>query len=671
MADKNDSSSNKPGDKATTKPGNAPASADKKPKPLLDLKATEVRSGTSGSGGTPAPSSGLKGAPGWKDPADKGKPAAVAPATGGSSVPAAGSSSSTKPAGSTSTPAAETSAAAKMASVTPPSGSGKGSVNTASAATGKPTATAVPAGASASAGGKPPEGKAGAGKSGASASAPPSGSKPAGAATPPPARSGGGFFSTLSHLAAGVVGGGIALFAAEPIGQQFGVALTSQPKIPAAVEQRLAALEAKPAASPSDGALRKDVAQLSERVSATQKRLAELDALGKQVATLASDVKKSGAAAASGSASSGSAAPTDDAQASALRARLAKLENALSTLASATTSSGKPSGIASLAKFSAKFADLEGSLNTQLGTLRKSLMTEIAGRIATTSDATAKAVAGTERLDRAVSEIKTDTARLDQRAIVLKTASDKLTASTRAISEQSAQLKVELDGLKGDLKQELAKVARPGDVAQAIAPVSKKVAAIEKNLGSVLASETARKANAERIVLSLELSKLKRVLDRGQPYGTELADVKKIAGDAVDFGALDAHKGKGVPSGQELTRQFNSVAYQIINAQDAPKDDSRINRLFAAAKSIVQVRRTDIPAEEKTAEAAVARIENHLKNGDMSGALALAEKLPDQAKAPARGWMSQLAARAGVDRAIAKIEDQLKASLGGAAEKKS
>ena len=120
-----------------------------------------------------------------------------------------------------------------------------------------------------------------------------------------------------------------------------------------------------------------------------------------------------------------------------------------------------------------------------------------------------------------------------------------------------------------------------------------------------------------------------------------------------------------------MTRRFSSVAYKIINAQESPKDDSRINRLLAAAKSIVQVRRTDIPAEEKTTEAAVARIEQRLKSGDMGGALALAEKLPEEAKTPAREWMSQLAARAGVDRAIAKIEEQLKASLGGAAEKKS
>jgi hypothetical protein len=470
----------------------------------------------------------------------------------------------------------------------------------------------------------------------------------------------------VSHLAAGVVGGGIALFAAEPVGQQLGLSLTQPPKMPAVLEQRLAALEARPASSGNTDNLRADVDQLSGKVEAAQKRLAELDKLGQQVASLTSDVTKARSAVTTGN-SSNASTNTNVPEPTALRARLAKLESALSTLSSATGANGRPTGIAPLAQFSAKFADLEGSLNSQISALRKGLLTEVDARVATTADASSKAVAGAERLNREVSEIKTDTARLEQRSVVLKTASDKLAATTRAVSEQAAELKVELDTLKGSLDQELAKVARPADLKNAIAPVAKKIASIEKSLGSVLASETARKQNAERIVLSLELSNLKRVLDRGAPYAAELADVKKVAGDAIDFSALETHKGDGVPSSQALTRQFSKVAFDIINAQDASKDDSRINRLFAAAKSIVQVRRTDVPTKENTAEAAVARIEQRLKDGDMTGALSLAEKLPAEAKVPAKDWMSKLAARAGVDRAIAKIENQLKASLGGGA----
>jgi hypothetical protein len=473
----------------------------------------------------------------------------------------------------------------------------------------------------------------------------------------------------MTHLAAGVIGGGVALYAAGPLQKEFGINLAQKAEIPAALEQRLAALEAKRSSGSDVSGLRTDVTQLRTQMTGARARLAKLETLGKQVANLSSDFKKVQTSGGSQPAKSSSGTTVvsgnmDGAEANLLRTRLAKLESTLTTLSSATQAGGKTSGIAPLAQFSAKFADLESSLNTQLGRLRKSLMAEMEGRISSTTASTTKAVAGAERLDREVAEIKTETARLDQRAKVLKSASDKLGASMRAIGDQAAELKVELDALKGDVKQELAKVARPGDVQKAIMPVAQKVALIEKNLGSVLANETARKQNAERIVLSLELSNLKRVLDRGAPYAAELADVKKIAGGVIDFGSLEAYQNDGVPSSQQLARQFSDVAYRIINAEQTPKNGSRVDRLLAAAKSIVQVRRTDIPAKEKTAEAAVARIDKHLKQGDMSGALSLAQKLPDNVRQPAQEWLSKLAARAGVDQAIAKIENQLKASLG-------
>lgn len=660
MADKKDSSGGKPGDAAAS---------GKKPTPLLDLKATEVRSAGDSASKPPSTTSNLKGAPNWKDP--KAAAQSTQDSSGKASASAATSGSSTaKPADSSATGGKEpTSTAAKMASATPPPSRGGDT---------KPSVTgSVPSSAPKASDTKPTEKKPEASKpAAAKAETHKTAANSSGATSAPkPAstRSGGGFASTVSHLAAGVIGGGIALFAAGPLDQQFGLGLSQAPAVPAAFEQRLAALESKPASSGgSDGSLKADVEALSGKVDAAEKRLAELDALGKQVAGLTKDVAAARSATPAGNSGNASAPAQNVAEPSELRARLAKLESAMSTLSSATSSNGEPAGIAPLAQFSAKFADLESSLNAQLASLRKGLLGEMDTRIASTSEASTKAAAGTERLNREVSEIKTDTARLEQRSVVLKSASDKLAATTRAVSEQAAELKVELDALKGSLNQELAKVARPADLESAIAPVSAKIASIEKNLGSVIASETARKQNAERIVLSLELSNLKRVLDRGTPYAAELADVKKVAGDSIDFGALEAHKSEGVPSGQALTRQFSKVAFDIINAQSAPKDDSRINRLLAAAKSIVQVRRTDVPVKENTAEAAVARIEKRLKDGDMSGALSLAEKLPDEAKAPAKGWMSQLAARAGVDRAIAKIENQLKASLGaGAANDKS
>lgn len=664
-------------DKSDGKPGDTGA-AGKKPKPLLDLKATEVQNTPPSSGAKPADASSLKGAPTSKEPsentqspdaktsADKKADATVSgdktTVAKSSSVPVSGSTSSTKPSD------AKLAASASASSYGATSGSASGAGSKVQSATAAPVAGAPSTGSDA--GGKPgatsgatgtPSAGSGSGSSqstgGASGGAPPSptGGKSGG--------SGGGFFSTMTHLVAGIIGGAIALFAAEPLENEFGIGLMPKPQVPAAIEQRLAALEARPASNQLDVASQKAVAQLTEQVAAAENKFRQLDELREQVAGLSSDVKKAQAPeTVAGTSGEGGAGDGDNAP---LRQRLAKLESQLATISSATGPSDQASGIAPLAQFSAKFADLEGSLNSQIGSLRSSLVAEMDTRIGKASSSSAQAVAGAERLDRELADVKTDTARLEQRAAVLKTVTDKLAASMRAVSDEAAEIKVELDGLKGTVTKELEKVARPADVQQAIEPVSKKLASLESELGAVVATETARKKNAERIVLSLELSNLKRVLDRGAPYAAELADVKKIAGDAIDFSSLDAHKNEGVLSSQELTQRFRSVAYKMISAEEEPSEDaSRMDRLFAAAKSIVKVRRTDIPAEEKTAEAAVARIEERLKAGDLPGALVLAEKLPEKSKSSAGTWMSQLAARAGVDQAIAKIEDQLKSSLG-------
>ncbi|MBU2532807.1 MAG: hypothetical protein KKB37_08700, partial [Alphaproteobacteria bacterium] len=132
------------------------------------------------------------------------------------------------------------------------------------------------------------------GQSGGGRGASAGGSPPAGAAPPPPkaaGSSGRGFFSTFTHLAAGVVGGAVALWAAEPLQSQFGIALAPPPQVPAVVEQRLAALEAASRNGRSD-TLREDVSKLAVQIGAAEKRLGGLDALEQQLATLAKDIEQ-------------------------------------------------------------------------------------------------------------------------------------------------------------------------------------------------------------------------------------------------------------------------------------------------------------------------------------------------------------------------------------------
>ena len=643
----NDKSKPKSGDTAG-KPSDG--SQGKKPTAIIDLKATEVRDSKGGAAG----GSNLKGAPGYdpkgpdssKTAGDKSATSGVKPLSGDDKSKAGDTKDAAKTAkDDTKSSASDKTGSTKPGSSVPPV-TAKGSAATA-------TMSAAKTASEGAGSGKP--------KDEPAAPPPPPSAPPARAAK----SGGGGLLSTFTHLIAGVIGGGIALYGAAPLEEQFNLKLRPEAGVSAAVERRLAALEQGSGNESGEPASAEALAALASRVSTTQQRLTALEGLQEQVATLSKDVEAAKTAAPSTPAEPASPTTAETIDVDGLRQRLAKLESTLSTLSSATNSGGQPSGVAQLATLSGKLADVETALNSQMASLRESLLRDVETRLSGTAETSAAAAAGTKRLDRELADMKTDNARLAQRAETLNVASEKLAATVRVLQGEAADLKVALDSLKGDVTQQFTKVSRPADVAAAVEPVATKIAKIEENLNTVVASESARKANAERIVLSLQLANLKRVLDRGAPFATELADVKRVAGDKVELKALEPFQNKGVPSARDLAREFQPVAYAMINAERQPKSDSVVDRLLAGAQSIVQVRRTDLPADANTTEASVARIEKLLKSGDFSGALTVAEGLPEQVRAPAKAWLGKLAARADVDRAIAKVEGQLKASLGG------
>jgi len=478
--------------------------------------------------------------------------------------------------------------------------------------------------------------------------------------------------STFTHLVAGVVGGIMVLFSADLVEKRLGFKLTPTVAIPASVEQRLAAVEKAASAKPAI-----DVAALSRDLEAVRSRLAELAPLKGQVKTLSEAQAKlvklakfqQAASQSSGQTGTQTGATKQPADAQdSLKHRLAKLEQTFETLSRATGPDGTKNTLARLASISGKLSDFEQTLNNQLEALRKSVMAELETRVAKTADASAAAQAGTQRIDRELATIKTNAARLAQRAETLKATDTRLSELVRVIQQQAARLEAELVGLKGDVVSQFKAVARPNDVKAALAPVNTEVQTLASQLKKVLLGEEVRKINAQRIVLALEMGNLKRVLNRGGPFASELAAVKKVSAGKIDLSSLERFKSSGVPTTRELATEFRKLAFKVINAEQVKTDGTVLERLMSGAKSIVRVRRTSFARDDKSTEAIVSRVEKLLKQGNLSGAIEQSKKLPEKARKPAAAWFERLAARADVDRAIAQLEGQLKASLGGGAD---
>jgi hypothetical protein len=471
----------------------------------------------------------------------------------------------------------------------------------------------------------------------------------------------GGIRSFFTHTAAGIAGGFLALLGADTIGPRLGLTKDREATHTSELRRRLDAVEQ------TDQERAASAADILQKLAAAEGRLAQLEDLSKSVSQLRDAHTQLGEAHAklAGETQQLEQKLSEPDAAAQLGARLAKLEEILAALSSAAASDPQSGRIPQLAAITGKLNDLEATLNNQLTALRESLRQEIDARVAQIAEASETAKAGTQRIDRELAAVKEDTSRLAQNVESLNAAGSRLDQTLRSAREDTAGLVAALDALKRNIAAELDNVVRPPDVSTAIAPIASKVAALDENLQGVVKSEDDRKAHAERIVLALELGNLKRALDRGGAYAAELAELNKLAGGKVDLAALERSKDEGVPTAAELTREFRAVAHAVIDAEADPVGGSVVDRLLHGAKSIVRVRRTDHGADDNSAEAVIGRMEKALRDDKYADVLAEAQRLSPKARAAAAPWLGKLEARAAVDRAIAGIENHLKASLAG------
>lgn len=547
----------------------------------------------------------------------------------------------------------------------PAAGSGAAAPSPGKAASGSPStatpASSTPSGASSAAPAKPTVSPAASAKGAPSSAQKPqdqpkseTGTKPEAGSkarpTPPPKPTGaprGGFFS---HVGAGVIGGALVYAGASVLGPGWLSDGTNESL--SHLASRIAALEALPRESG-------DVAALDARIGGAESRLAKLDDLERSLTALSATQQsleteqKSLAAAA---------------QQNGSEERISRLEEQLRMIGEA--SGNTEGGVPQLAAISGKIADVEAALKAELAELRKSIPAETDRRLAAAEESAEAARSATLRFDRELSQIRTEQARGAERAEAAKADTERLTASVDVTKEETARLSSALGELRSSLDSRLQAFAKPADVTAAVGTVNSKLAELEQNVQSVVQHEQIRRQNAERIVLSLELSSLKRALDRGLGYGysAELDEVRKVSGGQLDLSPLERFQETGVATPAQLKAEFRPLLNAVLDADLEPADASVFDRLLAGAKSVVRVRKISHDPGDTSTEAIVSRMEAALDEGRLGDVLSEAKALPQRARIPLEDWLIKVTARDTVDRAIAGVENRLKASLSGASE---
>jgi len=464
------------------------------------------------------------------------------------------------------------------------------------------------------------------------------------------------------HLAAGLLGGLLAL-----LGSQLLVSSRVQQPAPSAasdtvmrdLQQKLAALEQtikeRPAAQLPVGT--------DQRLEAVETGLAQLDSINRGVGSLRETQAR--LAEQTKALQTSLERPSIDRDAAG---RLDRVEEQLTTLSAAAAADPEAAArVGQTGQMAAKLGELETATANRLATVRKDLTQELEARIAPIAEASEAARSVAQRLDREMANAKSDTTRVSQRVEVLRAGFDRLEQSLRALQADASTLNAATERLKSDIEARLGNTAKPTDISSAVAPVTAKIGALETSLQGMVRAESDRKANAERIVLSLELANLKRAMDRSGSYAAELATVKKAAGDRIDLGPLERFQHNGVATSAELAREFRGIANAVLDADAEQAGASLVDRLLYGARTIVRVRKITHSADDTSTEAIVGRIEAAVQENRLADALAEARKLPARAAVPVQDWLKKAEARQSVDAALARVDADLKASLGGRA----
>ncbi len=486
-------------------------------------------------------------------------------------------------------------------------------------------------------------------------SARPSASKSSAASSAPPAKSvrrSSGVGGFLSHTVAGLAGAAAALFGADYLANiGFDIPTFSAAQVQQ-LNRRIATLElsnTENGTAPTTNLLKEQIEAMRVQLAGFAPSPAAIDVLKTQQSQLA---ERAGKLEQMLSAQSANTGPTE---------RVTKLEEQFKLMAQsgATGQGGQPGQMAALV---AKLDGIGVTLDERLAEMRKSLQGDMKKQSAHFEDRLSEVDKG-----MAVETLKASGKTLSDEIVGMKAAGDKLGQDIATVGAGAQQLRQDLAALKattGDLGAQL--LAATGSFAKTdqLSSVNATTTKLQADLAAIAARDQSREQGANRILLSLQLANLKRVVERGGSYAKELADVKRIAPKDLDLSALDANAEKGLATTQQLASDFKSMTWSLVNADAKPSDDgSLIGQLWQGARSVVQVRKTG-NVDGSGPDAIVARAEARLQAGDLEGTLREVNQLQGDARKAADPWIAKLGARLSLDQGLAAVDASLLKLMG-------
>ncbi len=144
--------------------------------------------------------------------------------------------------------------------------------------------------------------------------------------------------------------------------------------------------------------------------------------------------------------------------------------------------------------------------------------------------------------------------------------------------------------------------------------------------------------------LLLALNEFRGNVDSARPFETDLAVLRKYAGDDPKLQAaltrLAPHARNGVLNRQKLSQNLEAAAGDIVMAKMRGEDASVKQRVMARMSSMVKARRVDDLTSD-TPDAIVARAQKYLAENNVPAAMAELRKLDGESRQAASGIIAQ------------------------------
>lgn len=258
-----------------------------------------------------------------------------------------------------------------------------------------------------------------------------------------------------------------------------------------------------------------------------------------------------------------------------------------------------------------------------------------------------------ERIDRLTAAI----GEAEQRLAAVEKRPEPQAPDLSGVTERAAAIEAAIKELRatlGDLRK-LTEQSPPAATPAAIENLAAKIGGLEQRIASLAA---ARPVAVPAAPLAVEIAALNALADAvrsGKPFVRELEAARARLGErAAPLAAIEPSAAKGLPTVAELAERFSAIVPQLLREPDS--GGGVFSRLFTNAVRLVEIRRVGEP-EGTSIDAVIARMETKLSRGDLAGALAEYDALPEAAKAAAASWFAAATQRHDAEATVKALID--------------